>query len=384
MSRRLPRPLSILTTGHAGAMLQARQLGRELYVGVHSDAEILHNKGPVVMKMDERLAAVNACKWSTRAVANAPYVTDPGFMAEYGCKYVVHGDDITTDANGEDCYKDVKEKGLFVVVKRTPNILTTDLVGRMLLMNKAHHYQPLLQQGPEHVVFKDMASFRKYASDCTGLHAGAAVYVVSGEGASGNCSEKEPGQYRLERVVGAGPALQERLANGAVYIDGGFDLFHPGHIEALRLAAECARAKGLAVMVGIHEDHVVNQHKGLNYPIMNLFERCLCVLQCRYVDALVVGAPYMPSPAFLHSLPARLDSVVHGPTPQGPQGHGGDCGMVRLPDHKYSHMNTEFIVQRVLSNKKAYEERQKRKGWKGEVEERLKEAEGHRGDGLTG
>ncbi|KAK4993061.1 choline phosphate cytidylyltransferase, partial [Elasticomyces elasticus] len=32
--------------GHAGAMLQARRLGTALYVGVHSDEEIEHNKGP--------------------------------------------------------------------------------------------------------------------------------------------------------------------------------------------------------------------------------------------------------------------------------------------------------------------------------------------------
>ena len=40
--------------GHAGAMLQARQLGTELYVGVHSDEEIMENKGPTVMRIDER------------------------------------------------------------------------------------------------------------------------------------------------------------------------------------------------------------------------------------------------------------------------------------------------------------------------------------------
>ncbi len=40
--------------GHAGAMLQARRLGTELYVGVHSDEEILENKGPTVMSLEER------------------------------------------------------------------------------------------------------------------------------------------------------------------------------------------------------------------------------------------------------------------------------------------------------------------------------------------
>ena len=46
--------LTLLSPGHAGAMLQARQLGTELLVGVHSDEAILENKGPTVMRLDER------------------------------------------------------------------------------------------------------------------------------------------------------------------------------------------------------------------------------------------------------------------------------------------------------------------------------------------
>jgi ethanolamine-phosphate cytidylyltransferase len=46
--------LTVPAIGHAGAMLQARQLGKQLYVGVHSDEEILANKGPAVMTLDER------------------------------------------------------------------------------------------------------------------------------------------------------------------------------------------------------------------------------------------------------------------------------------------------------------------------------------------
>lgn len=36
-------------------MLQARRLGKELVVGVHSDEAILENKGPTVMTLKERL-----------------------------------------------------------------------------------------------------------------------------------------------------------------------------------------------------------------------------------------------------------------------------------------------------------------------------------------
>lgn len=35
-------------------MLQARQLGNELYVGIHSDEDILEHKGPTVMNLKER------------------------------------------------------------------------------------------------------------------------------------------------------------------------------------------------------------------------------------------------------------------------------------------------------------------------------------------
>lgn len=44
----------IVRQGHAGAMLQARQLGNELLVGIHSDESILENKGPTVMTLEER------------------------------------------------------------------------------------------------------------------------------------------------------------------------------------------------------------------------------------------------------------------------------------------------------------------------------------------
>lgn len=46
------------STGHAGAMLQARQLGKELYVGIHSDQAILENKGPTVMSLEERSVCI--------------------------------------------------------------------------------------------------------------------------------------------------------------------------------------------------------------------------------------------------------------------------------------------------------------------------------------
>ena len=38
-------------------MLQARQLGTQLVVGIHSDESIMENKGPTVMTLEERYAS---------------------------------------------------------------------------------------------------------------------------------------------------------------------------------------------------------------------------------------------------------------------------------------------------------------------------------------
>lgn len=344
--------------GHAGAMLQARQLGKELYVGVHSDEEILANKGPTVMRLDERITAVEACKWTTKAIANAPYVTDPKFMDEYGCPYVVHGDDITTDANGEDCYQVVKDMGRFVVVKRTPNISTTDLVGRMLLMSKDHHYPAILRTTESLLTKDNLDRFKRYATDETGLNPGSGVYLNRGE---------------LEEIVSPKAEIGD-----IVYIDGGFDLFHPGHIEILKIVQQEATKLGAKVVVGIHDDAEVNQYKGLNYPIMNLLERSLCVLQCRYVDGIILGAPYVPTPEFFSKLgKSKVVKVYHGPTEidKGVYDKIDLSVYETIGKHKYDDMNTEFIVNRVLANKQAYEERQKRKGWKAETEKKLQQSE---------
>jgi ethanolamine-phosphate cytidylyltransferase len=44
--------------GHAGAILQAKKMGKYLCVGVHSDEEITVNKGPPVMNLEERYCIV--------------------------------------------------------------------------------------------------------------------------------------------------------------------------------------------------------------------------------------------------------------------------------------------------------------------------------------
>lgn len=82
-----------------------------------------------------------------------------------------------------------------------------------------------------------------------------------------------------------------------VYIDGGFDLFHLGHLEILKAAAKL----GDYLLVGVHNDDDVTARRGEHLPIMTVHERCLSVMACKHVDEVIIGAqptcPALPCPA---------------------------------------------------------------------------------------
>jgi len=73
---------------------------------------------------------------------------------------------------------------------------------------------------------------------------------------------------------------------------------------------EAAKKKGDFLLVGIHSDDTVNAERGGGFPIMNLHERALSVLSCRYVDEVIIGAPWALTADMINSMHIQL--VVHG------------------------------------------------------------------------
>jgi ethanolamine-phosphate cytidylyltransferase len=56
----------------------ARSLGTQLIVGLNSDESITECKGPPLMKDDERLTMVGACKFVDEVIPGCPYVVSNG------------------------------------------------------------------------------------------------------------------------------------------------------------------------------------------------------------------------------------------------------------------------------------------------------------------
>lgn len=96
-----------------------------------------------------------------------------------------------------------------------------------------------------------------------------------------------------------------------IYLDGCFDLMHPGHTNALRQAKMC----GDVLIAGVVGDDEIYQNKGP--PIMTLEERVACVESAKWVDEVLSNVPYNLNAEFLHELftKHRIDYVVHGDDP---------------------------------------------------------------------
>ncbi|CAG5127882.1 unnamed protein product, partial [Candidula unifasciata] len=324
--------------GHANAIRQGKEFGDKLLVGVHSDEEVTKHKGPPVYTEQERYKMVRAIKWVDEVIEDAPYVTTLETLDKYGCDFCVHGDDITTTADGVDTYHLVKAANRYKECKRTAGVSTTDLVGRMLLVTKTHH------QRDEEAIDEHHVGAISKGPTTRSPWTGVSQFLTT-----------------TKKIIQFSEGIEPKPGDKIVYVAGAFDLFHVGHVDFLEKAA----AQGDFLIVGLHTDPVVNRYKGSNYPIMNLHERTLSVLACRYVSEVVIGAPYSVTPDLMEHF--KVDLVCHGMTPVMPDVDGSDpyaepkrLGKFMTIDSK-NDLTTQMIIERIIKHRLEYEERNRRK-----------------------
>lgn len=334
--------------GHANALRQAKALGDVLIVGINPETEIRKHKGPPVMTDDERRVAVSSVKWVDEVLTEVPYVVTEEFLKtliqEHGIDIIVHGDDPCIGADGQDVYKAVKEMGRFRTVKRTEGVSSTDIVGRMLLCTRDHH----VGVQPESVVEDPQVSR-------------VVKKTVTNKAPFTRASTFLPTTRRL--IQFAGHTKAPKPGDRVVYCDGTFDMFHAGHIETLRKAREC----GDFLLVGIHDDATVNGRKGSNFPIMNVHERTLAVLSCRYVDEVIIGAPWCVSEDMIKTM--NIATVVHGSRKGDSKMRNGYADPYQVPKRmnilkaveSRSDLTVEVILNRIVNNRQAFVKRNVKK-----------------------
>ncbi|KAL6560123.1 Ethanolamine-phosphate cytidylyltransferase [Orobanche hederae] len=330
--------------GHANALRQAKALGDELVVGVVSDEEIISNKGPPVLSMQERiwLALVSGLKWVDEVIPNAPYEITEEFMhrlfKEHKIDYIIHGDDPCLLPDGTDAYALAKKVGRYKQIKRTEGVSSTDIVGRIL------------------------SGIKDVKSDEVRSQAGKFNSSQSSKSLSngGHISHFLPTSRRIVQFSnGMGPGPNSRV----VYIDGAFDLFHAGHVEILK----CARQLGDFLLVGIYSDHIISDLRGSHFPLMNLHERSLSVLACRYVDEVIIGAPREVTKDMITTF--NISLVAHGTVSENnpfsndksdPYVVPKSMGIFQMLE-SLNNTTTTSIAHRIIANHEIYVKRNAKK-----------------------
>jgi ethanolamine-phosphate cytidylyltransferase len=122
--------------------------------------------------------------------------------------------------------------------------------------------------------------------------------------------------------------------------------------------------------VGVLGDAVVNRMQGMNLPLMNLHERVLSVLGCRYVSDVLIDAPYVITNEMISSL--KIAEVVRVSQDAGnhidPLSDADDarfqCAQVAGIFHRIN-VDTNFrignVIQRIQRNQSAFQSKFERK-----------------------
>ncbi|XP_066330132.1 ethanolamine-phosphate cytidylyltransferase-like isoform X2 [Miscanthus floridulus] len=300
--------------GHANALRQAKLLGNQLVVGVVSDEEIVANKGPPVLSMEERLTLVSGLKWVDEVIPNAPYEITEEFMNtlfnKYNIDYIIHGDDPCLLPDGTDAYALAKKVGRYKQIKRTEGVSSTDIVGRILL------------------------TFKQKDAD-TDLN--VAVAEKAGE------KSNEEVKSQLSHFLPTSRRIMQ-FSNG----------------QFLR----SARQLGDFLLVGIYDDQSIRDRRGCR-PIMHLHERTLSVLACRYVDEVIIGAPWEVSKDMITTF--NISLVVHGTVAEG--NSAGEIDPYAVPKsmgifqtiRSPKSITTLSVATRIVDNHEAYKKRNLKK-----------------------
>lgn len=120
--------------GHMRVLQQAKTGFPDTYliVGVTGDAETHKRKGLTVMSAVERAESLRHCRWVDEVIEDCPWVITMPFLEEHEIDYVAHDDLPYGASEGDDIYKPIKERGMFLVTQRTEGVSTTGIITKIV------------------------------------------------------------------------------------------------------------------------------------------------------------------------------------------------------------------------------------------------------------
>jgi len=194
------------------------------------------------------------------------------------------------DDEGSDLWKRVKQTGSHHETDRLDRISTTDLIGRMLSYKRAEGEVDKTDCEPVSLLFPDAPLVKK--------------------------KWKFDRHYRIYKKFASECLHPHQEDQPIVYIDGAWDMLHAGHartLEAARRAATEHFGREPHLIVGVHHDGEISK-RWPGYPIMNSHERVLSVMAMKYVDNVIMDAPWLVTEEFckMHDIQTVYHATFNG------------------------------------------------------------------------
>lgn len=120
----------LMHAGHVEFFKKAKAMGDYLIVGVLSDADVASYKRIPILTLEERVAAVQACRYVDEVIAAPPMRVDEEWLKKHQIDFLVHGDDFD-EKTMQWWYSAAMKMGIFKTVPYTKGISTTNIIKRI-------------------------------------------------------------------------------------------------------------------------------------------------------------------------------------------------------------------------------------------------------------
>lgn len=128
-----------------------------------------------------------------------------------------------------------------------------------------------------------------------------------------------------------------------VYTDMVGDLFHYGHINALKQS----KSFGDYLIVGVHNDQTVESYK--RRPIMNMEQRVKVIENCKFVDKIIQNAPLKITKEYIQNNKIDIVSITDTrPDEQNKQFYSVPMDLGIIKKFKYTNtISTSDIIENI-------------------------------------